>query len=66
MFGSPPGGVQSVRVLCSVYKAKCCWSSGLEKKEVSFTHKKIRATQQDLDSHILLCRTNGMEYVPHS
>ena len=66
MFGSPLGDAPSIGVLCSVYKARCCRSSGLGKKEMSLRHKSTKATQQDLDNHILLCRTNGMEYVPHS
>ena len=60
------GDAPSIGVLCSVYKARCSRSSGLGKKQVSLRHKRARATQQDLDSHILLCRTNGVDYVPHS
>ena len=66
MCGGPLGGAPSIGVLCSVYKARCCRSSGLGKKEMSLRHKRTKATQQDLDNHILLCRTNGMGYVPHS
>ena len=66
MFGSPLGDMLSIGVLCSVYKARCCRSSGLGKKEMSLRHKRTKATQQDLDNHILLCRTNGIDYVPHS
>ena len=66
MFGDPLGDAPSIGVLCSVYKERCCQSSGLWKKQVSLRHKRTKATQQDLDNHILLCRTNGMGYVPHS
>ena len=31
------------------------------------THTQItKAAQQDLDNHTPLCRTNGVDYVPHS
>ena len=66
MFGDPLGDVPSVRVLCSVYKARCCRSSGLGKKEMSLKYKRTKATQQDLDNHILLYKTNGIEDGPHS
>ena len=32
MCGGPLGGAPSIGVLCSVYKARCCRSSGLGKK----------------------------------
>ena len=64
--GGPLGDAPSIGVLCSVYKARCCRNSGLGKKQVSLRHKGTKATQQDLSNHILLCRTNGMGYVPHS
>ena len=38
----------------------------LGKKQVSLRHKRTKATQQDLSNHILLCSTNGIDYVPHS
>ena len=66
MFGGPLGDARSLGDLCSVYKAGCCRSSGLGKKQVSFRHKRTKATQQDLSNHIQLCKTNGMGYVPHS
>ena len=66
MFGDPLGDASSIGVLCSVYKARCSRSSGLWKKQVSLRHKRTKATQQDLDVHILLCKTNGIDYVPHS
>ena len=66
MCGGPLGDAPSIGVLCSVYKARCCRSSGLGKKEMSLRHKRTKATQQDLDNHILLCKTNGIDYVPHS
>ena len=66
MCGGPLGGAPSIGVLCSVYKARCCRSSGLGKKQMSLRHKGTKATQQDLDNHILLCKTNGIDYVPHS
>ena len=66
MFGSPLGDMLSIGALCNVYKARYSRSSGLGKKQVSLRHKRTKATQQDLDNHILLCKTNGMEYVPHS
>ena len=66
MFGGPLGDAPSIGVLCSVYKARCCRSSGLGKKQVSLRHKRTKATQQDLDNHILLYKTNGIGYVPHS
>ena len=56
----------SLGILYSVYKAGCCRSSGLGKKQVSLRHKRTKATQQDLCNHILLCKTNGIGYVPHS
>ena len=64
--GGPLGDAPSIGVLCSVYKARCCRSSGLEKKQVSLRHKGTKATQQDLSNHILLYKTNGIDYVPHS
>lgn len=64
--GGPLGDAPSIGVLCSVYKARCCRSSGLGKKQVSLRHKGTKATQQDLDNHILLYKTNGIDYVPHS
>ena len=66
MFGDPLGDAPSVGVLCSVYKARCCWSSGLGKKQVSLRHKRTKATRLDLDNPILLCNTNGIDYGPHS
>ena len=66
MCGGPLGDAPSVGVLCSVYKARCCRSSGFGKKEMSLRHKRTKATQQDLDNHILRCRTNGIEDGPHS
>ena len=57
---------RSIGVLCSVHKARCCRSSGLGKKQVSLRYKRTKATQQDLDNHTPLCRTNGVDYVPHS
>ena len=60
MFGGPLGDALSFGILCSVYKAGCCRSSGLGKKQVSFRHKRTKATQQDLCNHIQLCKTNGM------
>ena len=38
----------------------------LGKKEMSLRHKRTKATQQDLDNHILLYKANGIDYVPHS
>ena len=35
-------------------------------KQVSFRHKRTKATQQDLGNHIQLCKVNGISYVPHS
>ena len=64
--GGPFGDAPSIGVLCGVYKARCCRSSGLGKKEMSLRHKRTKATQQDLDNHILLYKTNGIDYVPHS
>ena len=64
--GGPLGDAPSIGVLCSVYKARCCRNSGLGKKQVSLRHKRTKATQQDLSNHILLCKTNGIDYVPHS
>ena len=66
MSGGPLGDAPSIGVLCSVYKARCCRTSGLGKKQVSLRHKRTKATQQDLDNHILLYKTNGIDYVPHS
>ena len=66
MFGGPLGDASSIGVLRSVYKARGCRTSGLGKKQVSLSHKRAKATQQDLRNHIRLCRTNGMGYVPHS
>ena len=66
MCGGLLGDAPSIGVLCSVYKARCCRSSGLGKKEMSLRQKRTKATQQHLDNHILLCKTNGIDYVPHS
>ena len=66
MCGSPLEDAPSFGVLCSVYKARCSRSSGLGKKQVSLKHKRTKATQQDLSNNILLCKTNGIDYVPHS
>ena len=44
MCGGPFGDAPSIGVLCSVYKAKCCWSSGLGKKEMSLRHRRTKAT----------------------
>ena len=66
MCGGLLGDAPSIGVLCSVYKARCSRSSGLGKKQVSLRHKRTKATQQDLSNHILLCKTNDMDYVPHS
>ena len=54
----------SFGVLCSVYKARCCRSSGFGKRPVSLRNKRTKAAQQDLNNHILLCKTNGIGYVP--
>ena len=61
MFGDPLGDAPSIGVLCSVYKARCARSSGLGKKEVSLSHRRTKATQQDLNNHILLYKTNGID-----
>ena len=66
MFSGLLGDAPSIGVLCSVYKARCSRSSGLGKKQVSLRHKGTKATQQDLDNHILLYKANGIDYVPHS
>ena len=66
MFGGPLGDALSLGILGSVYKAGCCRSSGLGKKQVSLRHKRTKATQQDLSNHILLSKTNGTSYDPHS
>ena len=60
MFGGPLGDALSLGDLCSVYKAGCCRSSDLGKKQVSFRHKRTKATQQDLSNHILEHRSNGI------
>ena len=60
MFRGPLGDALSLGILCNVYKAGCCRSSGLGKKQVSLRHKRTKATQQDLGNHIQLCKTNGM------
>ena len=66
MFNGLFGDAPSFGVLCSVYKARGCRSLGLGKKQVSLRHKRTKATQQDLSNHILLYKTNGIDYVPHS
>ena len=66
MCGGLLGDVLSIGVLCSVYKARCCQSSDPEKKKMPLRHKRTKATQQDLSNHILLYKTNGIDYVPHS
>ena len=66
MFVGPLGDALSPGILCSVYKAGCCRSSGPGKKQVSLRHKRTKATQQDLCNQIQLCKTNGIGYVPHS
>ena len=66
MFGGPLGDAPSIGVLCSVYRAGFLSELGPWEK-ASFTQIQIaRPTKQDLSNHILLCRTNGMDYVPHS
>ena len=60
MFVSPLGDALSLGDLSSVYKAGCCRSSDLGKKQVSFRHKRTKATQQDLSNHILEHRSNGI------
>ena len=62
VFVGPLGDTLSFGDLCSVYKAGCCRSSGLGKKQVSLRYKITKATQQDLCNHILLRKTNGMWY----
>ena len=42
MFVGPLGDALSFGGLCSVYKAGCCRSSGLGKKQVSFRHREPR------------------------
>ena len=39
MFGGPLGDALSFGDLCSVYKAGCCQSSDLWKKQVSLRHR---------------------------
>ena len=39
MFVGPLGDAPSFGDLCSVYKAGCCRSSDLGKKQVSFRHR---------------------------
>ena len=46
MFGGPLRDALSLGGLCSVYKAGCCRSSGLGKKQVSLRHETTKATQQ--------------------
>ena len=65
-FGGPSGDALSHGNLCSVYNTRCLSELGPWKKQVSLRHKRTKATQRDLDNHILLCRTNGIDYVPHS
>ena len=63
--GGPLGDAPSIGVLCSVYKARCCRKLGpWEKASVSSGTKRTKATQQDLNNHILLCKANGIDYVP--
>ena len=64
MFGGPLGDAPSIGVLCSVYKARCSRSSGLGKKEMSLRHKRTKATQQDLNNHILLLRRMAWDMFP--
>ena len=66
MFVGPLGDALSFGILCSVYKAGRCRSSGLGKKQVSLRHKRTKATQQELSNHILVHNTNDIEYVRHS
>ena len=42
MFVGPLGDALSFGILCSVYKAGCCRSSGLGKKQVSLRHREPR------------------------
>ena len=62
MFGGSLRDASSIGVLCSVYKARCCWGSCLGKKQVSLRHEKTKNTQQDHDNNILLCKTHGIDY----
>ena len=42
MFVGPLGDALSLGILCNVYKARCCRSSGLGKKQVSLRHREPR------------------------
>ena len=65
MFVVPPGDAPSLGVSCSVYKSEVLSElRALGKKQVSLRHKRTKATQQDLSNHILLYKTNGIDYVP--
>ena len=64
MFGGSLGDALSFGDLCGVYKAGCCRSSGLGKKQVSLRHKRTKATKQDLGNHILEHRCSGMDMFP--
>ena len=58
MFGDPLGDAPSTGVLCSVYKARCSLSSIPAWEKASVPQTQITdATQQDLDNHILLGKT---------
>ena len=51
---------------CVVYISEVLSEFGLGKKKMPLRHKRTKATQQDLDNHILLYKTNGIDYVPHA
>ena len=59
------GGTLVLSVSCVAYIKRGVVGARPLKKQVSFTHKRTKVPQQDLDNYILLCRTNGMDYVPH-
>ena len=66
MFGGPLRDAPSIGVLCSVYNTRCLSELGPWKKQVSLRHKRTKATQQDLSTHILLYKTNCIDHVPHN
>ena len=52
---------------CVVYiKRGVVGARALGKRKCPSNTREPKATQQDLSNHILLYKTNGIDYVPHS
>ena len=64
MFGGPLGDAPSIGVLCSYIKRGVVGARALGKRKCPSDTREPRPHEQDLDNHILLCKTNGIDYVP--